>query len=139
MPTANLERVRLSVLRAKRAVLATVAACLLTVWCHDAEAPGRKSRSPSVEVECPAVVDVRQDAAYTGMAGRSIPPKPEEWQQREPCRTERDEVALGGACYVELARKPPCKAGQFEAQGRCWAAVARQKRPSTSVDKALGD
>lgn len=135
MPTLNPDWARRH--RPLRPLIVACLAVIVCVWCHDAEAP--TSREVVAVVECPAVVDVRQDGTATGMAGRSIPAKPEEWQQTKPCRTERDEVELSGACYVELARKPPCKAGQYETAGKCWAAVARQRRPNTSINGALDD
>lgn len=128
---------RTSVKRATRAVAASAAVILLSVWCSDAEAPS--TREPYPEVECPAVVDVRQDDTLTGQAGRKVPAKPEDWQQRAPCRSENDETEIAGACFIELARKPPCKSGQYESQGRCWAAIAKQRRPSTSIGTTLGD
>lgn len=85
------------------------------------------------------MVDVRQDGTFTGQAGRKVPKTPEEWMQRTPCDSERDELAVNGACFLPLERKPPCKTSQYEWQGRCLAAVAKQRRPSTSIDATLGD
>lgn len=127
----------LSLPRATRAVLTAACLVLLCVWCSDAEAPS--TRAVTAEVECPAVVDVRQDATTTGQAGRTVPESPEEWMQRRPCRPENDEVEIRSACYLPLERKPPCKAAQYEWAGRCFAAIAKQRRPSTSIDAKLGD
>lgn len=130
-------RSRYTALRATRAVLTASGLVLLCVWCSDAEAPS--TREPYPEVECPAVVDVRQDDVFTGQAGRKVPSKPENWMQRAPCKPENDETEIAGACFVELARKPPCKPGQYEHTGRCWAAIAKQRRPSTSIGATMGD
>lgn len=123
--------------RTARAVLTASGVVLLCVWCSDAEAP--TARPVYADVECPAVVDVRQDSTLTGQAGRTVPKTPEDWMQTRPCKPEHDEVEINSACFVELARKPPCKTGQYEYGMKCWAAVAKQRRPSTSIDKALGD
>jgi hypothetical protein len=85
------------------------------------------------------VADVARDVVVAVVAGRTMPRQPEDWQKRPPCDTSnRDEVAVGGACYVEVTRTPPCKPAQFEHDGHCFEAVARAKRPSTS-DTDTGD
>lgn len=135
MPTLNPDWARRH--RPLRPLLAACLAVIICVWCHDAEAP--TSREVVAVVECPAVVDVRQDGTATGMAGRKVPETPDDWMQRRPCDSERDEVEIKGACFMPLERKPPCRSSQYEWQGRCFAAIAKQRRPNTSINGALGD
>ncbi|MFL5358698.1 hypothetical protein [Archangium sp.] len=53
-----------------------------------------------------------------------LPDKPASNQARPPCITERDEVAINGGCWVELARRPPCHKEQAEYQGKCYLPVS---------------
>lgn len=125
--------------RLARTLVAGASVVLVSTWCMSAEAPTHAERAPDVYVECPTVVDVRQEGTLSAQAGRAVPAKPEEWQKRAPCSTDTDEVDIRGGCYLELARKPPCKPGQYESGGKCFAAIARQKRPDTSVEGTRGE
>lgn len=63
---------------------------------------------------------------------RGIPARPESWQKRPPCDTESGEVALNGACYVELKKTPPCGRA-LEYKGGCYRPVVRPERLPTSI------
>lgn len=112
--------------------LAAALFVFVTTWGTAADAPTHAAEE--VEVECPTVVDVRQDGTLGVQAGRTVPTRPEPWMQQKPCRTESDEVEISGACFLPLERKPPCKSAQYEWGGRCFAAIARQRRPDTSIE-----
>jgi len=69
----------------------------------------------------------------TGIA-YPLPDKPFSDQSRPPCRTGRDEVAINGGCWLELARRPPCHEDHAEYQGKCYVPVGlRGPRPPQSV------
>jgi hypothetical protein len=62
-----------------------------------------------------------------------LPDKPFSDQATPPCRTRRDEIAINGGCWMEIARRPPCHEEQAEYQGKCYVAVAKRTRPPQSV------
>jgi hypothetical protein len=63
-----------------------------------------------------------------------LPDKPFSNQAKPPCLTRRDEVAINGGCWLELARRPPCQEEQAEYQGKCYVPVGlRGPRPPQSV------
>lgn len=68
----------------------------------------------------------------TGIA-YPLPDKPFSNQARPPCRTGRDEVAINGGCWVEIARRPPCHEEQAEYQGKCYLPVSVRTRLPQSV------
>jgi len=70
----------------------------------------------------------------TGGIAYPLPDKPFSNQSKPPCLTQRDEVAINGGCWLELARRPPCHAEQAEYQGKCYVPVGlRGPRPPQSV------
>ena len=64
----------------------------------------------------------------TGIA-YPLPDKPFSNQSKPPCLTQRDEVAINGGCWLELARRPPCHAEQAEYQGKCYVPVGLRGPP----------
>lgn len=84
--------------------------------------------SPVERDEMLADVKERPDAGVR----LGVPLKPEPFQKTPPCDAEMGEVAINGACYGEMAKKPPC--GKLrEHDGRCYRPIARQERPPTSI------
>jgi hypothetical protein len=76
------------------------------------------------------------DGEAQGPAGIAypLPDKPFSNQARPPCRTGRDEVAINGGCWVEIARRPPCHEEQAEYKGKCYLPVStRGPRPPQSL------
>jgi hypothetical protein len=55
-----------------------------------------------------------------------------DWQKPPPCDPDMAEVAINGACYVELAKKPPC-GRMVEHAGSCYRAIAKAPREPTSI------
>lgn len=117
------------------------AACLPLAWtcavgllaAQEGPSPpdaGARDAGPSPEAT-EAAVGV-EDGTMAAVAGRPVPVKPAPWQKTS-CDAARDEVTLRSACYLELARKPPCLPSQHEHGGKCWAPVARLPRPDSSV------
>lgn len=72
------------------------------------------------------------EQARTGIS-YPLPDRPASNQAKPPCRTGRDEVAINGGCWVEIARKPPCHEEQAEYQGKCYLPVAVRTRLPQSV------
>jgi hypothetical protein len=68
----------------------------------------------------------------TGIA-YPLPDKPFSDQSRPPCLTQRDEVAINGGCWIEIARRPPCHADHAEYQGKCYLPVGLRARPPQSA------
>lgn len=120
-----------------------LAACFPLAWCcvdalaELAMAPGEMEPAQLAAVPDagvgPAFTDTSPDGVLAAQAGRSVPREPERWQKRVPCLPDAEE-ALSGACYIRAARKPPCPPALFEAEGACFVAVAKSKRPDTSVE-----
>jgi len=80
----------------------------------------------------PVLVDGKPRSP-TGIA-YPLPDKPFSNQSKPPCLTQRDEVAINGGCWLELARRPPCHAEQAEYQGKCYVPVGlRGPRPPQSL------
>ncbi|HEX8821344.1 MAG TPA: hypothetical protein VF794_15565 [Archangium sp.] len=73
-----------------------------------------------------------EEQGPTGIA-YPLPDKPFSDQARPPCRTRRDEVAINGGCWMEIARRPPCHEEQAEYQGKCYVPVGLRTRPSQSL------
>jgi hypothetical protein len=75
------------------------------------------------------------DGAQQGPAGIAypLPDKPFLNQVRPPCRTQRDEVAINGGCWIALERRPPCHEEQAEYQGKCYMPVVKTPRPPQSL------
>jgi hypothetical protein len=76
------------------------------------------------------------DGDAQGPAGIAypLPNKPFSDQARPPCRTGRDEIAINGGCWVEIARRPPCHEEQAEYQGKCYLPVGKRgPRPPQSL------
>jgi hypothetical protein len=60
------------------------------------------------------------------------PAKPLEWMKVPPCDSDMGEVAINGACYVELAKRPPC--GRLVEHAKsCYRAIAKTPRQPTSI------
>jgi hypothetical protein len=85
------------------------------------------------QAEPPPVPLVAEEALTEGEAPvRRIPAKPLEWMKTPPCDDEMGEVVVNGACYVELAKRPPC--GRLpEHAGKCFRAIAKAPREPTSI------
>jgi hypothetical protein len=79
----------------------------------------------------PFLVD-NEEQGPTGIS-YPLPDKPFSDQARPPCRTRRDEVAINGGCWMEIARRPPCHEEQAEYQGKCYVPVAKRTRTPQSV------
>jgi len=63
-----------------------------------------------------------------------LPDKPFSNQSKPPCRTQRDEVAINGGCWVALEGRPPCPPEQTEYKGKCYLPVGlRDPRPPQSL------
>lgn len=69
---------------------------------------------------------------WPGVASLPMPSGPMPGQQTV-CDPKRREVSINGGCYKEQAGKPPCAEGEFNHDGKCWAAVTKRTPPSTSV------
>ena len=67
----------------------------------------------------------------TPRVARPMPEKPLPGQRQPPC-TPRTEIALRGACWRELAVKPPCGNDTYEWEGKCYVPVIPPGRPPTS-------
>lgn len=86
--------------------------------------------SPVAHEETLADVKERPDAG----ARLGIPLKPEAFQKTPPCDHEMGEVPINGACYAEMAKRPPC--GKLrEHDGRCYRPIAKPERDPTSIKK----
>lgn len=86
-----------------------------------------ESRSPTMANE--AAVG-QEPIAYP------LPARPFSDQARAPCKTEQDEVEINGGCWVELARRPPCRENQAEYGGKCYlpiSAASRRKREPSAI------
>jgi hypothetical protein len=80
----------------------------------------------------PVLVDGKPRSP-TGIA-YPLPDKPFSDQARPPCLTRRDEVAINGGCWIEIARRPPCHEDHAEYQGKCYLPVGlRGPRPPQSL------
>lgn len=116
----------------RRVVLSWLGLAVATVCltCHDIieECPPLGPGAP----EHPAAVMTDGVDGSGMLAELAIPAKPEPWQ-KTACNAEQGEKSIGGACYLELAEKPPCRNGHFRHDGKCWAAVAKAERPRTSI------
>jgi hypothetical protein len=75
------------------------------------------------------------DEALGGIEGIPMPDKPTAGQKRPPCDATRGEVELRGACWLELARRPPCPKGIAEHQGKCYIGVGAAPRAPTSIGR----
>jgi hypothetical protein len=73
------------------------------------------------------------DEVLAGIEGIPMPDKPTAGQKRPPCDAMRGEVELRGACWLELAKHPPCPKGIAEYQGKCYVGVGAAIRPPTSI------
>lgn len=79
-----------------------------------------------------AVVDLRQDGGAP--VRRGIPLRPSDWQKTPPCESEAGEVAINGACYIELRMRPPC-GRTLEYGAGCYRPVAKLQREPSSVER----
>ncbi|MFY0564117.1 hypothetical protein ACN28E_09725 [Archangium lansingense] len=73
------------------------------------------------------------DEALTGIEGIPMPDKPTAGQKKPPCDAMRGEVELRGACWLELAKHPPCPRGTADYQGKCYVGVGAAPRAPTSI------
>jgi hypothetical protein len=73
------------------------------------------------------------DEAWAGIEGIPMPDKPTAGQKRPPCDALRGEVELRGACWLELAKHPPCPKGIAEYQGKCYVGIEATPRAPTSI------
>ncbi|MGZ3458281.1 MAG: hypothetical protein ACXU86_07190 [Archangium sp.] len=77
------------------------------------------------------------DGEVQGSTGISypLPDKPFSNQAKPPCITKRDEIAINGGCWVEIARRPPCHDEQAEYMGKCYLPVSsnRGARPPQAL------
>ena len=73
------------------------------------------------------------DGAFAGIEGIPMPDKPTAGQKRPPCDAMRGEVELRGACWLELAKHPPCPKGIAEYQGKCYVGIEATPRAPTSI------
>lgn len=94
-------------------------------------APVVAERTAGEELPAPVYTDTN---APGFLAELSVPKAPAEWQ-KTTCDREAGEVAIAGACYLELAEKPPCGRGHYRHSEKCWAAVGKTHRPRTSIDR----
>lgn len=109
----------------------------------EASAPGRfgpDARVAGVEVDAgtegSAQVDTQRGGALAVKAGPPVPKEPDSWQKRPPCDwAGAREVVMMGACYIRAFDSPPCPPRMFEADTKCFVAVAKAPRPDTSVDE----
>jgi hypothetical protein len=74
-----------------------------------------------------------RDEAWAGIEGIPMPDKPTAGQKRPPCDALRGEVELRGACWLELAKHPPCPKGIAEYQGKCYVGIEATPRAPTSI------
>lgn len=114
--------------------LAVVAAYLVVSLCVLRCVPPRSDVEIQL-VETPLapgelLADLTSDGGTQQRLG--VPRKPEAWQKPPPCDEDFGEVALFGACYVKLEKKPPC--GKLrEYNGGCFRGIAKAPRPPSSV------
>jgi hypothetical protein len=104
----------------------------LGVWLHAASGPGHpEPTSPGVESQGPSPTDapdlITTEDVQTPSVAYPLPAQPFRNQAKAPCRTEADEVAINGGCWMELARRPPCSATQAEYQGKCYMPVSKDR------------
>jgi hypothetical protein len=57
-----------------------------------------------------------------------LPKAPFVDQAKTPCKPNEDEVEIHGGCWIELARRPPCRESQAEYQGKCYLPVSASSR-----------
>ncbi|HZH13759.1 MAG TPA: hypothetical protein VE057_05300 [Archangium sp.] len=110
--------------------LAALLALVVVLWPRAATVP------PSQEVHAKKEsLELIQsiDETLTGIQGIPMPDKPTEGQKRPPCDAMRGEVELRGACWIELAKHPPCPKGIAEYQGKCYIGVGAVPRAPTSI------
>lgn len=106
----------------------------------EAAAPGRCDSAGDSGadggVEEPVQADTHRDdgGGLSVKAGRPVPANPEPWQKVPPCLPDTEE-SLSGACYVRAARRPPCPPSLYESGSACFVAVARARRPNTSMEE----
>jgi hypothetical protein len=88
---------------------------------------------PTPEEAYTASVGEQQEAGKPGR--RVIPKKPADWQKVPPCDAEVGEEAIQGACYLRLARNPPC-GRLIEHEGSCLRAVAKPEKVPVSIESS---
>ncbi len=113
--------------------LAALLALAVVLWpratVHPQEAHPQKVHSMEESLEF-----IRSsDEALAGIEGIPMPDKPTAGQKRPPCDAMRGEVELRGACWLELAKHPPCPRGIAEYQGKCYVGVEATPRAPTSM------
>ncbi|QRN98131.1 hypothetical protein JRI60_03390 [Archangium violaceum] len=109
-----------------------VLALSLGVWLHGASGPEHpEPTSPGVESQGPTPTDapdlISTGDSQTPSIAYPLPAQPFRNQAKAPCRTQADEVAINGGCWMELARRPPCSVTQAEYQGKCYMPVSKDR------------
>jgi len=120
----------------------TVAACVLmllslrlVVYLVERDMAQKVSGPPVAQWEAmrprawnraPALINKR--SLGVGPIAYSLPEKPFIDQAKAPCLTKEDEVEINGGCWMELARRPPCREKQAEYRGKCYLPVSASSR-----------
>jgi hypothetical protein len=114
-----------------KAALLALLAYTIIVGLHGActqPRPVPLSREPVEHAEFLTDLNERPDAGVR----LGIPFTPGPNQKTPPCDPEMGEVPINGACYAEMAKRPPC--GKLrEHDGRCYRPIAKQERPPSSL------
>jgi hypothetical protein len=63
-----------------------------------------------------------------GVIAYPLPDRPFIDQAKAPCKPNEDEVEINGGCWVELARRPPCREKQAEYKDKCYLPVSASSR-----------
>jgi len=115
------------------ACLALFAASCWLAQCTTHRAPQAKVEAPALE-EGPPETWATDGEADAGVIARPMPREPFKGQKKAPCA--KDEVTIGGACWMELVRKPEgdmCGSKGFLHDGKCYVPVQQAQRPPTSI------
>jgi serine/threonine protein kinase len=95
----------------------------------------RKDRSISVGDNAMSPASATPASKLPGGRGpavsRPLPEKPLPGQRQPPC-SPRMEIVLRGACWMELAERPPCGNDAYEWAGKCYVPAMPQGRQPTS-------
>ncbi|WP_224242216.1 protein kinase domain-containing protein [Hyalangium gracile] len=86
---------------------------------HVRESPSPEAPDAGVGEEALAsAVDVPHIGMPVSAIGLAVPRTPRPGQRKPPCDLT-SEVAVHGACWAVLAKKPPCDASGYEYDGKC--------------------
>lgn len=114
------------------ALLTAALLASLPLWSDAPEVPDAPDGGTPAAREAPSVLADAATLEPGAVASLTVPERPPEWQETR-CDAKRREVSINGGCYKEQAGKPPCAEGEFEHDGKCWAAVAKRAQPLRSI------